>query len=894
MAKQVYVSTIEGLLAALSGDLTTPQGGNKYQQVFLTQDLDFQDDNCYENLANKITYTTGVGFPVVFSSPVSFNGCGYAIRNLYQDKSALISYREGSHAYNIYDDYGYVGLVGGIGGNRNTGLGEIPTFKNLIIEDANLFGTGGGILAETCSNAIIENIQIKNCQINFKLVVNWNPLTNIFGPNNSDSRGVGFGGIIGRIGNSIIRNCDVEGLQINIPNTYESYIMGSYGDRAENYNVRRFVGGIAGVSPTRYVKIENCSAKGIINVPFNTSVAREIYMGGIVGAVFNMSDFVDYFPNLNIENCNSQIEINSPKSTKGFITYGKLTTMFSDSFPINIKNCLSIHGDIINTNGIGNNVIFENNLVDGTVSGLISSQYATVRTTAQLRQKINYFNNEDIRIVANTNYIDNIRNPLDIGETFYIIAGSTYREFNWKLLQSRIFKLDCVEDLIYGTHYNLDKDIIPGNKFKNKIFDLLDVANYEDPKNQSQTIGYFHVKPIGTYNKPFIGNVFNLKLKNYICYTQHMEDFHTYDTNTGFAPNGLFGYVGFPTMNKTIYFENLEFEDFMISGGTHGGSFIGYLDVSGSNSKIEFNNCRIKGVPTDTISEKHGVYCYCNTTTLPETYYGGFIGYAKTGGSGNLKFYRCGYDGFLGYNRMSGAGQNKTTRYFGGFIGYCEGGIHMESCRVLGTINSYRNTTMNSPMESPNYSNGGIIGYLTGETSPNDVDNTFHFKHVYSQVEYPRYNAETTAQIAARVFGGIIGTLMPLSVGRTETLYINKYWTYTARYLAKYKNWVNMTNASERINYNISGNYNQTMMNTLNHPNASTITLNTNITDLQLKTYSYLLTSAGYTGLLTDNFEFFDGFEWKMKDGEDYPRLIWEGKDNILGDLIRSSVIPVI
>lgn len=127
-----YINNIEEL-DNVRNDLTG--------HYILARNLDFQDDDSYDNPANKPTYTTGSGWARIGTGSGTngfrgiFDGNGYTIRHLYFERSA---------PYSSYDGlFGYV-----------TNGGEI---KNLGVIDVNIHGSVIGALAGNTTNCHIHS-----------------------------------------------------------------------------------------------------------------------------------------------------------------------------------------------------------------------------------------------------------------------------------------------------------------------------------------------------------------------------------------------------------------------------------------------------------------------------------------------------------------------------------------------------------------------------------------------------------------------------------------------------------------------------------------------------------------------------------------------------------------
>jgi len=186
----------------------------------LGRDLDFQDNACYQNVANKTAWTTGTGFPGIRTSGDytflgNFDGKGFKIKNHYVNNSS---------------SSGYTTLFGTIRGNA--------VVKNLILENSTINAYYAAGLAEDLKdNAIIDNVHVINA--------------NITGISHA-------GGLIaGHEYYSIIRNCSFDGT-LNA-NTYSGGIVA---------NGWSYAGAL----------VSKCKTSGTI-----TGGTANTYRGGIMG-----------------------------------------------------------------------------------------------------------------------------------------------------------------------------------------------------------------------------------------------------------------------------------------------------------------------------------------------------------------------------------------------------------------------------------------------------------------------------------------------------------------------------------------------------------------------------------------------------------------------------------
>jgi hypothetical protein len=122
------ISSIEGL-----NNIRNNSDGD----FVLTKDLDFNDDDSYDDPGNKTTYTTGSGFnPIGISSPYftgTFDGAGHKISNLFIDR----------------DTTDFVGLFGQV-------LSP-ASIKNLIVDNADVTGQDYAGIIIGGSTGILKN-----------------------------------------------------------------------------------------------------------------------------------------------------------------------------------------------------------------------------------------------------------------------------------------------------------------------------------------------------------------------------------------------------------------------------------------------------------------------------------------------------------------------------------------------------------------------------------------------------------------------------------------------------------------------------------------------------------------------------------------------------------------
>ena len=119
----------------------------------LGRDLDFQDNNCYQNLANKTLWTTGNGWTgAANGSPFTgqFDGKGFKIKNLYINNNTSVK----------------KALFIGVG---STGAGMDGVVRNLHLVSADLSGNVSGITTTSNSWQSGANTIIEDCSFDGNL-----------------------------------------------------------------------------------------------------------------------------------------------------------------------------------------------------------------------------------------------------------------------------------------------------------------------------------------------------------------------------------------------------------------------------------------------------------------------------------------------------------------------------------------------------------------------------------------------------------------------------------------------------------------------------------------------------------------------------------------------------
>jgi len=146
-------------------DLMTMSSSGSHE---LGRDLDFQDDSCYRNLANKTLWTTGTGWTRAVNGSAFtgiLDGKNYKIKNLYINRTATDYYgffsrlSQDAQVKNIIFENPFVTINsydGGVVCGRMDGFASI---ENCHVLNGQLAGT----IISGISNYIIGTVRISNC-----------------------------------------------------------------------------------------------------------------------------------------------------------------------------------------------------------------------------------------------------------------------------------------------------------------------------------------------------------------------------------------------------------------------------------------------------------------------------------------------------------------------------------------------------------------------------------------------------------------------------------------------------------------------------------------------------------------------------------------------------------
>ena len=230
------------------------------------------------------------------------------------------------------------------------------TFENIYVDNFNQDVVGNGGLVLSCqAGSKIDNVHIENVSIMksgsygvgalshyayYSLITNCS-ITNIQINIEGNLSSIYAGGIAGWIRNSTVENCYVQGLNIT-----------------DSRGVDSGIGGIVGYGEDNN-SIKNCYVEGTIK-------SDNLNVGGIIGNVDTVT----------VENCYSKVNISTTNSNVGGII-----GLYSDSDMESISNNLSI-GSIYTTSGIdslnriignnsntaSNNYAYENQLINGYIN----------------------------------------------------------------------------------------------------------------------------------------------------------------------------------------------------------------------------------------------------------------------------------------------------------------------------------------------------------------------------------------------------------------------------------------------------------------------------------------------------------------------------------------------
>jgi len=322
----------------------------------LMRDLDFNDDDSYDNPANKVNYTTGEGwYPLGrlsvdgFGFTGTFDGQGYTISNLFMNRygdgddnglfGALYSGAEvknlGLLNVNITGDE----YVGAIAGNMYSGTKITNSYTTGLVKGDSYVG---GLVGYTDTASVINS----------------SSSANVIG--GEVTGGEAIGGLVGNKNDGMILN---------------SYSTG-------NVNGFIYVGGLVGDGEDNSI-ITNCYSTGNING--NTSI------GGLVGEIGINSVTT---------NCYATGNIIGNTSVGGLMgsNYGNITNSYSFGSVTGISNV----GGLV---GLTNYGTITNSFYDTETSGQNDTGKGTPKTTAEMKD-ITTFTFWDI--VLYENWVDEV------------------------------------------------------------------------------------------------------------------------------------------------------------------------------------------------------------------------------------------------------------------------------------------------------------------------------------------------------------------------------------------------------------------------------------------------------------------------------------------------------
>lgn len=351
----------------------------------LVNDLDFDNDDSYDNPSNKSTYTTGSGWDPIGSTSSAFvgvlDGKNFTIKNLFINRSTTSD----------------VGLFSRIGGASST-VNETGIVQNLNFLNANIDGSSQtGVLAGTIRCRGINLTYVRNVNISGNIYVQGNSNLGAFcgltegeinncsvdGNDNTQSyikmksttTAGDFGGFIGRVQNGTVTNCFIKNILVEVQST----------SRTSSLYYGCFVGTITGFTyfGLRPAEIYSCYAKGCVLKDNITSSNSYTTGGGFIG--YNISF---------IKNCyfEGDINIHSNNEQMGdfLCTNGSSSNTLNSYSIVNDVNSTSKISNFIRTNTSGG--VVTNCYTDTTVKGYSTGESSYAKTTTQMKTE-STFNN---------------------------------------------------------------------------------------------------------------------------------------------------------------------------------------------------------------------------------------------------------------------------------------------------------------------------------------------------------------------------------------------------------------------------------------------------------------------------------------------------------------------
>ena len=358
------ISTVEQLAKVGTGT----DGWTLEKSYKLMNDLDFNDDSCYENAAvNKSTYTTGTGWDPIGSStfiPSSgfngscyfkglFDGNGFTIKNLYINRD---------------EQYGCMGLFAGVGDT-----GYHPVIKDLTLEQGNISCVNqmyiGALTGWVFSDPLFENCSVKNVTVTGNsntgsLIGYIKGSPEIIGCSAINVSVSGHAGVGALIGNCV-------GEEGNLVTIKYSFANGSVTANSINYG--GFCGGIT------YTTVRGCySSVGVTHT--------ETYKSSD-GSAF--SGFVNFST---IQDCYSTGSVHGNKDADGGIAGIIKNSTISNTYatgdltiagPDNIVKVGGLLGLLDNTS-VSNSIAFNGTVVAGDNSDDVAGKASTNRVAGEL------------------------------------------------------------------------------------------------------------------------------------------------------------------------------------------------------------------------------------------------------------------------------------------------------------------------------------------------------------------------------------------------------------------------------------------------------------------------------------------------------------------------------